>query len=92
MAGRPKKKPHLINGVPYWRCSSCGDYKPAKRFPPSKDTSAGISSWCHDCHSGRGRPKATICNVKGCDGAVRAREMCCKHYQRWHRCFTGMTS
>ena len=30
MAGRPKKKPHLINGVPYWRCSSCGDYKPGE--------------------------------------------------------------
>ncbi len=47
--GRPPSTPVHIEGVPYWRCSSCLDYRPAKRFARHNAAANGLQSWCRMC-------------------------------------------
>ncbi|MEE9367184.1 MAG: hypothetical protein V3W44_10885 [Dehalococcoidales bacterium] len=57
--GRRVSLPEHVKGVPYWRCSSCEDYRPAKRFCACAAKSNGLSSWCRDCQSDRSEASYT---------------------------------
>lgn len=43
------KKPIVIDGVECWRCSTCGEYKPASDFRRQARTSNGLDPWCRLC-------------------------------------------
>lgn len=95
--GRPRKRPVTIDGVAYWRCANCGDYRPAKRFGPSKRTSNGLKSWCLDCCR-RSQRRYRVRQSRTIGGVVQWRCTGCKewleakHFWRDGRAANGLRS
>lgn len=50
-SGVRRKKPMLLDGVPYWKCGRCAVYKPEYAFYADGKTASGISSQCRSCHT-----------------------------------------
>ncbi len=71
---RPVLKPVYVEGVPYWRCAACGDYRPAKRFNAMRSKSNGLHSYCKECQSERNHKDYVTLRITRLQAEIRRLE------------------
>jgi hypothetical protein len=72
--GRPPLKPKYIDGVAYWQCAACKDWRPAKRFNKWSGKANGLHSYCRECQVERNRKDYVVLRIKQLKAEVRRLE------------------